>query len=185
MRRPWRQVLKRKHLLALATVALVMAWFFLLRPQALGGPTAFIMVSGTSMEPTLDGGDLALVRQQDRYRRGEIVAFRVPKGESGEGAIVIHRIVGQTAEGFVTQGDNRERPDIWRPGDDDMVGRMWFSVPGGGRLLVRLLEPLTLGLLAGGLGMVLVLLPPDPGWHLRLPLFGRRKGRPAEGTEQD
>lgn len=179
------QMFKIRHVVLLATVALVVAWFFLLWPQALGGPTAFIMVSGTSMEPALDGGDLALVRQQDRYHTGEIVAFRVPKGERGEGAIVIHRIVGRTAEGFVTQGDNRERPDIWRPGDDDIVGRMWFSVPGGGRLLARLLEPLTLGLLAGGLGMFLVILPPDPGWHLRLPLFGRRKRRPAEGTEQD
>ncbi len=172
--------------ISLALLGLLLGWFLLFRPTVLGGPASYVIVSGQSMAPTLHGSDLAVLQKRSDYRPGDIVAFRVPEGEPGEGATVIHRIVGgSTEDGFVMQGDNKERPDLWRPGDDDILGRMWFSVPGGGQLLVRLLEPLTVGLLAGGLSMVMVLLPPDPGWHLRLSLFGRRKRRPAEGTEQD
>ena len=59
------------------------------------------------MQPTLYEGDLAVVRQQSSYEEGDIVAFRVPEGEDGEGAIIIHRIVGGDAEnGFILQGDN-------------------------------------------------------------------------------
>jgi hypothetical protein len=121
------------------------------------------------MEPTLWGGGLAVVRKQHDYGTGDIIAFRV------EGGMVIHRIVGEEADGFVTQGDNRDSPDSWRPTNDDIVGRVWFSVPGGGRFVYLLRQPVALGAVAGALGMLTILL--GPGWHLSLPVPGRRKRR--------
>jgi len=147
----------RTVLLAVVMAALLVAWFLMLRPDSLGGPATYVMVDGQSMEPGLRGGDLAVVRQQHSYAIGEIVAFRVPKGEPGEGAMVVHRIVGEAPEGFVTQGDNREAPDSWRPTADDIVGRVWFSVPGGGHFVYLLRQPLALGAVVGGVGTLLVL----------------------------
>lgn len=144
--------MRKRMALALPLVGAAALWFFLLRPAFLGGPASYIMVSGPSMEPALHHGDLAVVRKQGSYSPGDIVPFRVPKGEPGEGAIVIHRIAGGTPEeGFVVQGDNKDAPDIWRPTPGDIVGKVWLHVPGAGRLLALLRDPLNLGLMVGGL----------------------------------
>jgi signal peptidase len=138
--------------LLLPLLAFLLAWFFLFRPVSLGGPASYVMVSGVSMEPTLHSGDLVATRKYQSYQKGDIVAFRV------EGGIVIHRIVGGSAEeGFTTQGDNSETVDRWRPTGEDIVGRMWFSIPAGGDFLALLRQPLILGWLAGGLGVLTVL----------------------------
>lgn len=152
-------MVKPGSLLALLAVGLFVAWFLFLRPPAfLGGPTSYVRVSGVSMEPSLREGDLAVVRKQGSYSPGDVVAFRVPKGEPGDGAIVIHRIVGGSAEdGFIMQGDNKENPDLWRPTQDDIVGGMWFSVPLAGRLLAFLQSPLLSAGLASGFAVFLVL----------------------------
>ena len=139
------------------TVGLFALWWLLLGPSFLGGPVTYVMIRGQSMEPTLDGGDLAVVRRHDAYRPGDIVAFRVPEGEPGEGVTVIHRIVGETQGGFITQGDNMNGPDPWHPSKDDILGRQWFSVPGAGSFLAFLRQPLPLAALAGGLSMLMVL----------------------------
>ncbi len=118
-------------------------------PAALGGRSGVVMVSGVSMQPTMHTGDLALVRQHDRYEVGEIVAFRVPKGEQGAGAIVIHRIIGGSGDqGYVLQGDNKPRPDPWRPTNADVVGARWGLVPKAGSLLSFLLAPINVAALA-------------------------------------
>ena len=160
---------KRTYLsvvLTAVTAGLLLAWLLLLRPASLGGPVTYVMVSGQSMEPTLHGGDLAIVRKQHTYVSGDIIAFRVGKG------IVIHRIVGESAEGgFATQGDNKHDADPWRPTQNEIVGNMWFHIPGGGQWLAFLRQPLPLAMLAGYFAMFIVLFP--PGWHLNLPRSGR------------
>jgi signal peptidase I len=134
------------------TVALVAAWFFLLRPQMLGGPAGYVMVSGTSMLPGYHNGDLIVVHAESQYRVGDVVAYRVPEGDPAAGLQVIHRIVGGSpARGFVMQGDNRSAPDIWRPKPGDVVGAAWLDVPKGGVVLAFLHSPLLLASLAAGI----------------------------------
>lgn len=133
--------------------------FLLLGPSTLGGPATYAAVSGVSMEPTLSQGDLAVVRRAPPYDRGDIVVFRIPDGEAGAGAFVIHRIVGGSAtSGFLMQGDNKRHPDPWRPTEDDIVGSVWFSVPGGGTVLARLREPGIFGAAAAGFVVFAVML---------------------------
>jgi len=142
----------------LGAIALV-AWFLLLRPSFLGGPASYVMVSGESMEPTLDSGDLVLTRSHHAYAVGDLVAFRVPEGEPGEGAIVIHRIVrGSAADGFATQGDNNGWMDPWVVGADDIVGERWLTVAGAGRSLAVLRAPAAMAAVVAGVAVFLVLI---------------------------
>ena len=169
--------------ITLALLGLLLGWFLLFRPSALGGPASYIMVSGPSMEPVLHGSDLAVTRKQDSYAIGDIVAFRVPKGEPAEGGMVIHRIVGGNAEeGFVMQGDNKNAPDLWRPTADDVVGRMWFRVPRAGLFLTFLRQPLALGAVVGGIGTLLVL---SGGSGKPSPPGGTSQSRPAGSARGD
>ena len=145
-------MLRKRMLLFVPPVAFFLMWMLLLGPTSLGGPASYINVQGISMEPALSKNDLAVLRHSPEYQPGDVVAFRVNDN------IVIHRIVGGSAEeGFVVQGDNKQRPDHWRPKPDEILGKMWFHIPGGGQWLVFLRQPLILSLLAGGLGMVMVI----------------------------
>lgn len=146
----------------LALLAVVLGWVLLFRPSTLGGPAHYILVSGTSMEPTLHGGDLVVLRHQTNYSAGDIVAFRVPEGYASAGRTVIHRVVSDSPDdGLTTQGDNMDIRDPWRPSQNDVLGKMWFSVPYFGRFLGILQAPAYLAAAAAVVTLVLILSGPD------------------------
>jgi signal peptidase len=148
-----------RHLPLLLVAGVFLAWFVLLRPAALGGPASYLWVSGVSMLPTLETGDFVVVQKADHYEAGEILAYRVPEGEPGAGAIVIHRLVGGSAnDGFVMQGDNKKQPDDWHPKADDVVGHLWVMVPGAGGAVALLRNPTVLAPLAAGATVFFILL---------------------------
>ncbi|HLY93728.1 MAG TPA: signal peptidase I [Gaiellaceae bacterium] len=131
-------------------VAAVVAWALFLRPQSLGGPAGYVLISGRSMQPHYHAGDMVLVERRSSYHVGEVIAYRVPKGDPMAGFQVIHRIVGGNArQGFVVQGDNRTAPDVWRPKPRDIVGAKTVRIPDSVIVLQLLRSPLLLALLAG------------------------------------
>ena len=133
-----------------ATVAAVISWMVWLRPASLGGPTTYVYVAGTSMEPSMHTGDLVLTRRADSYRVGDVVAYPVPEGEPGAGTLVIHRIVGgSSSDGYVVRGDNRSRADLWHPTAEDIVGRDWIHLRGFAEWIALLRSPLAVALFAG------------------------------------
>jgi signal peptidase len=133
----------------LLTIAAVVLWALFLRPASLGGPASYVLVSGKSMLPRYHTGDLVLVERQSSYHVGEVIAYRVPKGDPMAGAQVIHRIIGGNATaGFVVQGDNRTAPDVWRPKAKDIVGAKALRIPDAVIVLGFLRSPLLLGLFA-------------------------------------
>ncbi len=151
--------IKRLNLGAIAIACLVIVWFLVLRPTALGGPASYIFVSGSSMLPTLETGDLVLLQHADDYAEGDIIAFQVPEGSPGAGSLVIHRIVGGNGEdGFVMQGDNKPAPDDWRPTQDLVEGRLWLHVSGAGRVVAWLRQPGVFAPLVAGLVVFFILL---------------------------
>jgi signal peptidase len=164
----WRTAAQR--LAFVGVVALVAVWVVALRPQSLGGPVDYVIVRGISMLPTYQNGDLLVVRAADTYTVGDPVAYRVPAGDIAAGHVVIHRLVGGNAEsGFVVQGDNNPNADPWVPRGSDIVGKVWLVMPGVGRLIMFLLQPVILA----GLAAALVV-----SWSmLRVEPFGRRPQR--------
>jgi len=144
-------------------------------PQSLGSKVAYVRVDGHSMDPTFHLGDLAIVRRQSSYRVGDAVAYRIPKGEFGAGAMVIHRLIGgDGTTGFVTKGDNKDRPDEWHPKTSDIVGRVRYDVPGFGTRLATFTKPAYLGGLVAALTVVMMLIPSSAAPRPR-----RRVGRHA------
>lgn len=148
------------------TLGLIASWFFWLAPQFLGGPIAYVLVSGGSMEPTLHDNDFVIARRQDTYARGEIVVYRIPESETGAGGLVIHRIIGGSDQlGYVLQGDNRTTPDLWRPRSTDIVGRLLVTIPMAGGVIPILRSPLLVALFAGYMAFLFVYLggkDPEP-----------------------
>ena len=123
-------------------------WFCL--PQSLGGRAGWVLVSGTSMLPHLHTGDLVLVEHQSSYHVGEVIAYRVPRGQVGAGHIVIHRIVdGSDKTGWTMQGDNRTAPDLWHPTNHDIVGAKQLRIPDAWFVLRVLHMPVLIALFAG------------------------------------
>jgi signal peptidase len=123
-------------------LVLVAGWFALLRPIGLGGSANYVTVSGESMEPTMFDGDFVVTRQQDDYQVGDVLVYKIEEGEVGAGGLVIHRIIGGSmAEGFVTQGDNRDKADLWYPTEDEIIGEAWLEIPRAGQYLPLLRSP--------------------------------------------
>jgi signal peptidase len=144
--------------------ALGFLWLVFLRPPFLGGSTSYVLVGGISMEPGLHTGDLVLVRRQADYAVGDVVAYRVPDGEQGEGAMVIHRVVGgDGVGGFRTRGDNSDSglDDPWQPRASDVVGRLWLRVPLVGPLVVLLRSTVGFAMMAGLIAFWIALGPSE------------------------
>lgn len=159
----------RGQLANLGVLALLGLWFVTFAPTVVGGPAAYIEVSGHSMDGTYLTGDLVVTRERDTYAVGDIVAFRVAGKGSGQ---VIHRIIGgDGSRGYTLQGDNNPDPDPWHPTDEDVVGAAWIHLPQKAWLLHLPREPWFAGLSAG-LVTLLVL-----GWDAR-----PRRDRSAEAV---
>lgn len=149
----------RPHINArnLLLAALLLAWALFLRPQALGGSAAFILVRGDSMLPTFNNGDLLLVYPQASYSVGDIVAYRLPASEVGAGHLVVHRISATSPDGFELQGDNNPVADPWTARPADVAGRVFLRIPAVGMVLAFLLQPVLAGGLASA-GVVMFIL---------------------------
>ncbi len=142
-----------RNVLRFAAGVAAVGWLVLFRPVGLGGPATYVIVSGTSMQPTLQGGDLVVTHDRDSYQVGDVVAFRLG------GRHVIHRIVGGNgADGYELKGDNNPAIDPWRPTDSDIAGESRHVVAGAGHPIQWLRQsPLLLACLAGSLALFLAL----------------------------
>ncbi|MBT5275853.1 MAG: signal peptidase I [Ilumatobacter sp.] len=148
-----------RRILSILFTLVIVAGTLYLWPAPLGGQTRAVVVSGHSMEPTYDLGDLVIVRERPTSEIGDTVVFEVPDGETGEGLLVIHRVVEVDDEGFfITQGDNRTTPDRWQLTEENIVGQPLAHLPHGGKLF-QFLQQIWVIILLIGIVVVMVLWP--------------------------
>ncbi len=142
----------------LVVAALLLGWMLFLRPSSvLGGSTGYVVVHGNSMLPNLHNGDLVVSRTGDHYAVGEVVAYHVPRGQLGQGLLVIHRVVGQRADHtFTLRGDNNPTDDPWHPGVADVGGAVRLRIPKAGGMLLALRKPPVTAVLGAVLAVWLV-----------------------------
>ena len=86
-------------------VAFVVVILALVVGHLLGQPILLSFVTTGSMEPTIGAGDgfIAIPSQVSDINEGDVVVFEARELEGG--GLTTHRIVGETDEGYITQGD--------------------------------------------------------------------------------
>lgn len=110
-----------------------------------------VIISG-SMEPEILVDDLIIVHAEDAYGVGDVITY-----ESGR-SVITHRIIDQTAEGFITKGDNNNTQDLEPVPQDAVVGKVRHVIPGVGRYIEFMRSPLGM-LCIVLLGVVMIELP--------------------------
>jgi signal peptidase len=145
---------------------------------ALAVPFAFdarpLTVLSGSMEPTLDTGDVVIVKRIAPLdaRPGDIVTFRDPEQP---GRLVTHRVrtlrVQDGRVRFVTRGDANNTSERWQVEAGGQISRVLYRVPDLGHALMLLRST---GLFAIGFALVLAAL-----LVLELAAIWRRDEEPA------
>ncbi|MGY5149655.1 MAG: signal peptidase I [Candidatus Nitrosopumilus sp. bin_68KS] len=93
-------------------------------PVQLYGDTTYIMLVGNSMYPVIESGTFVVLKQEQQYFLGDIIGFVNEDNKN-----VIHRIVEQTDQGFITKGDNNRTNDPGVISINEVIGRSVFVIP--------------------------------------------------------
>lgn len=133
----------RRRVTRILAIGVLLAGLWVLAgPSQLGGPTSYVTTHGVSMAPEFANGDLAIVRSSDRYRVGDVAAYRSPLFRT----VIMHRIVKVQRGRYTLQGDHNSWVDPETPTASQMIGRQVARIPQGGTWIHRLASPPALGL---------------------------------------
>lgn len=119
-----RVVLGVTYLLLGFMLGLFVKWEIAIRGNhdpALFGITRTSVVSG-SMEPEIKTGSMAITLAQQSYENGDIILYWSPY----LGEYILHRVIGVTADGYLTKGDANQVKDPWIVTPDKVVGKLVF-----------------------------------------------------------
>ena len=134
-------ILLDKRIKIILVVAMIPLAIFLW-PSFLGGPADFLIVEGQSMLPTILPGSFVITRQETSYHVDDIVAY--VQAASGHQRNVVHRIIEETDNGFIIQGDNNPRPDVGVFKEDRIIGKVTLAVPYVGYMLQLIRNPVVM-----------------------------------------
>jgi len=88
-----------------------------------------VTVVSDSMLPTLHVGDLLLVDNLKKPEIGDIVVYKV----SVINYPIVHRIIGKKfvngRYGYIIKGDNNEQADPFVVMPEDIIGKVYLSIP--------------------------------------------------------
>ena len=83
----------------------------------------------SSMEPTIDAGDVVYTYDTGNYNEGDVITYR------RDGRLVTHRVIAADAGSFRTKGDASDSPDRYLVSEEMIVGKVVLHLPYLGRLL--------------------------------------------------
>ena len=113
---------------------------------ALGTSSPAYVVSSGSMIPTLNVGDIIVVKDKGSFQTlqvGDIIVFQSPMGD---GRTIVHRIYSITTDEYgvaiYTKGDNNPAPDRWVVRESHYIGKVIFTLPYLGRVTSIIQPPL-------------------------------------------
>lgn len=102
------------------------------------------MVLSGSMSPAIKTGSIVAVKPTLSYNIGDVITFKKGQGEKN---ILTHRIIDQTEQGFITQGDANNVTDASLVKEEDVIGKVLFSIPYVGYAVDFAKKPLGFGLI--------------------------------------
>ena len=108
------------------------------------------IVQSGSMEPAIKTGAMVVIRPSSEYRVGDVIMF----GEDTKTKVpTTHRIVADEVRGgvfyYTTKGDANEDPDSQQVTQNEVIGKVLFSIPYLGYVLDFAKKPLGFALLIG------------------------------------
>jgi len=113
---------------------------------ALGTSSPAYVVSSGSMIPTLNVGDIIVVKDKDSFQTlkvGDIIVFHSP---ALDGRVIVHRIYSiatdQYGVAIYTKGDNNYAPDAWVVRESHYIGKVIFTLPYLGKVTSIIQPPL-------------------------------------------
>src|SRR5438067_701392 len=117
------------------TAALVsIGTFLLVVSLPLWSSISYVVPRGTSMEPRVSNGDLAIVHAKGTYRVGDIAAYR----NTALHRVVVHRIVAIDSGIYTFKGDANSFVDPQQVRKNEIVGALSVSLPLLGSILLWL-----------------------------------------------
>lgn len=112
------------------------------------GNHKILVVKSGSMEPAIKTGSVVFVSPQKEYKINDIITFA---GRGNKESSITHRVIDiEDANGkknFVTKGDANNAEDESRVALDGIIGKVSFSVPYAGYIVVAAKQPLGFTLL--------------------------------------
>ncbi len=87
------------------------------------------MVSSGSMEPAIKTGGVIMVKPIAEYQVGDIVTYQYGRYARN---LTTHRIIERTYNGFVTKGDNNNAADINPVSQEQILGKVFLTIPYAG-----------------------------------------------------
>lgn len=127
---------RSKYISIFSLAAVLIIFWFIFAPVQIGGQVGYVIINGNSMEPEFQLGDLIITRAQNAFELNDRVVYEHPQV-----GFVFHRIVGQEGETFTLKGDNNNWMDSYHPLQEEIIGRYWFAISGGGNVITKLREP--------------------------------------------
>ena len=89
----------------------------------------FFIVQSSSMRPVTRAGDVAIVaaiNDKTRIQKGDVIAFRASGTQK---KTIIHRVIDEGPNGFITKGDANERADANPVTAQRVIGIYRFNIP--------------------------------------------------------
>jgi signal peptidase len=118
--------------MVVAILIALAAMFVLCSLLPIEGNYTFRIVESGSMEPAIPTGAVVATIPRSTYTPGDVVTFPSLRGRD----TVTHRIVGTEANGgetvFVTKGDANEDADLRHVRADEILGKVFLTVPYAG-----------------------------------------------------
>ena len=109
------------------------------------------VVQTTSMQGTIEVGDLVVSQNWLKPQVGDIAVYRATDFFGEAQAMVVHRVIaGDQTDGYTFQGDNNQSADAQVVPAEDVVGVVSFWIPGVGGIA----NPLVLAVLASLIAFV-------------------------------
>lgn len=128
-------------IIVIATLLVIISLF------PITGNYKIMVVQSGSMEPTIKTGAVIVVKPADNYQIDDVITF----AGKDEKKTTTHRIIGtediDEKKNFVTKGDANNAEDSSRVVQENIIGKVLFSIPYIGYAVVEAKKPMGFALL--------------------------------------
>jgi len=125
-------------LLLISLYNMAMRNFFDVKLPMLAGRGYAVVVSG-SMEPAISVSDVVYIKEKATYDKGDVITFI--DADSPSKALVTHRIIEVTEDGYVTKGDANNTKDTGVVYPSDVMGCVYYKISYFGASILWMQKP--------------------------------------------